>query len=67
LCAVLAGVQDWQEIELFGRQRHGWLRRFLALPSGIPAHDTLERVFDRLKPQAFQAFVQAPDDHRHLL
>src|SRR3954451_2522809 len=55
LCAVIAGAQDWQEIETFGRQRHAWLRRFLALPHGIPSHDTFERVFDRLNPQAFQA------------
>jgi len=55
LCAVIAGAQDWQEIETFGRKRRAWLRRFLALPNGIPSHDTFERVFDRLKPQAFQA------------
>ena len=55
LCAVIAGAQDWQEIETFGRKRRDWLKRFLQLPNGIPSHDTLERVFDRLKPQAFQA------------
>src|SRR6266851_2199250 len=55
LCAVIAGAQDWQDIETFGRQRRDWLQRFLALPHGIPSHDTFERVFDRLKPQAFQA------------
>jgi predicted transposase YbfD/YdcC len=55
LCAVIAGAQDWQEIETFGRKRHDWLKRFLELPHGIPSHDTFERVFDRIKPQAFQA------------
>jgi predicted transposase YbfD/YdcC len=55
LCAVIAGAQDWQEIETFGRKRHAWLKRFLKLPNGIPSHDTFERVFDRLAPQAFQA------------
>jgi predicted transposase YbfD/YdcC len=55
LCAVIAGAQDWQEIETFGRKRRAWLRRFLELPNGIPSHDTFERVFNRLKPQAFQA------------
>jgi predicted transposase YbfD/YdcC len=59
LCAVIAGAQDWQEIETFGRKRRAWLKRFLRLPHGIPAHDTFERVFDRLKPQAFQACFQA--------
>src|SRR5436309_4648504 len=55
LCAVIAGAQDWQEIETFGCKRLAWLRGFLKLPNGIPSHDTFERVFDRLKPQAFQA------------
>jgi predicted transposase YbfD/YdcC len=55
LCAVIAGAQDWQEIETFARKRKDWLRRFLKLPNGAPSHDTFERVFDRLKPQAFQA------------
>jgi predicted transposase YbfD/YdcC len=59
LCAVIAGAQDWQEIETFGRKRHDWLKRFLKLPNGIPAHDTFERVFDRLNPQAFQACFQS--------
>lgn len=55
LCAVIAGAQDWQQIVTFGRKRHDWLGGFLELPNGIPSHDTFERVFDRLKPQAFQA------------
>jgi len=59
LCAVIAGAQDWQEIETFGRKRQEWLRGFLALPNGIPSHDTFERVFNRLQPQAFQACFRA--------
>lgn len=63
LCAVIAGAQDWQEIETFGRKRRQWLKRFLDLSRGVPSHDTFERVFDRLKPQAFQgcfrSWVQA--------
>src|SRR3954447_3127724 len=55
LCAVIAGAQDWQQIVTFGHKRLDWLRGFLELPNGIPSHDTFERVFDRLKPRAFQA------------
>jgi predicted transposase YbfD/YdcC len=58
LCAVIAGAQDWQQIETFGRKRRDWLRGFLALPNGIPSHDTFERVFDRLQPRAFQVCFQ---------
>src|SRR2546421_3844809 len=55
VCAVIAAAQDWQQIETFGRKRRAWLSGFLELLNGIPSHDTFERVFDRLKPQAFQA------------
>jgi hypothetical protein len=52
LCAVIAGAQDWQEVENFGRKRHDWLKRFLRLPHGIPAHESFERVVDGPASQA---------------
>ena len=55
LCGVICGANDWQEIATFARRRRAWLQTFLTLPNGIPSHDTLERVFDRLDPHAFQA------------
>jgi predicted transposase YbfD/YdcC len=58
LCAVICGANDWQQIVTFGQRRRVWLQTFLALPNGIPAHDTFERVFDRLDPQAFQGCFQ---------
>ena len=66
LCAVIAGANDWQQIATFGRCRRDWLKTFLALPNGIPSHDTFERVFDRLDPQAFPLFPglgRGPDGH----
>jgi predicted transposase YbfD/YdcC len=58
ICAVLCGAQDWQQVVTFGQQRRPWLQRFLALPHGIPCHDTFERVFERLSPRAFAAAFQ---------
>jgi predicted transposase YbfD/YdcC len=55
ICAVICGADNWQEIATFGQRRRTWLQRFLALPHGIPSHDTFERVFERLDPAAFQA------------
>jgi predicted transposase YbfD/YdcC len=52
--AVIAGAEGWEDIEEFGKQRREWLARFLYLPNGIPSHDTISRVFRRLKPGAFQ-------------
>jgi predicted transposase YbfD/YdcC len=53
LCAVLGGADTWEEVEQFGRAKAAWLRRFLALPNGIPSHDTFYRVFAALDPHAF--------------
>jgi len=55
LCCTIANCNDWQEIETFAKARIDWFKKFLRLPGGIPSHDTLERVFDQLDPQAFQA------------
>jgi predicted transposase YbfD/YdcC len=54
ICAVIGGAEGWEEIEDFGKDKHDWLRKFLRLPNGIPSHDTISRVFRRLKPEAFQ-------------
>src|SRR5262249_55505738 len=59
ICAILSGANNWQEIATFAQRRSRWLKGFLALPHGIPSHDTFERVFDRLDPQAFQACFRA--------
>jgi predicted transposase YbfD/YdcC len=41
-------------MELFGKSKRAWLQTFLALPHGIPSHDTFGRVFARLNPKRFQ-------------
>ena len=56
--AVLAGADGWTAIETYGQAKLKWLRQFLALPNGIPSHDTIARVFSRLDPQVFeQCFI----------
>lgn len=57
LCATIAGADSWEEVERFGRAKHDWLRTFLALPDGIPSHDTFYRVFARLDPKRFAGSV----------
>ena len=54
LCAVICGAESWVEIETFGRAKAAWLRTFLALPNGIPSHDTFGRVFAALDPEQFE-------------
>ncbi len=50
LCAVLAGAESWVEVEQWGVIKLSWVRTWLELPHGIPAHDTFGRVFSRLDP-----------------
>ena len=54
LCGVICGAEGWSAIETFGREKEDWLRTFLALPGGIPSHDTFGRVFARLDPEEFR-------------
>ena len=53
LCAVLSGIEDWGGMEDFAEEKEAWFQGFLALPNGIPSHDTLSDVLGRLTPKAF--------------
>src|ERR671924_2340360 len=55
VCTRLTGGEGFQDMALFGKSKRAWLQTFLALPHGIPSHDTFGRVFARLHPQRFQA------------
>ena len=54
ICAVICGADDWVAVALFGEAKQVWLRTFLELPNGIPSHDTFNRVFAQLDPDAFR-------------
>jgi predicted transposase YbfD/YdcC len=51
---VIAGADDWVGIERYCNLKLEWLRGIVALPNGIPSHDTFRRVFALLEPEAFQ-------------
>jgi predicted transposase YbfD/YdcC len=54
VCAVVACAESWEDIELYGRSKQAWLGTFLALPNGIPSHDTFRRVLMLVDPDAFE-------------
>jgi predicted transposase YbfD/YdcC len=59
LCCLLCGGEGFNDMEDFGRAKRQWFRTFLRLRSGIPTHDTFNRVFAALKPEAFLEMFMA--------
>jgi len=59
-CGTIVGADDFVSIADFARAKEGWLRDRLGLKlrNGIPSHDTLNRVFALIRPEAFtRSFV----------
>jgi predicted transposase YbfD/YdcC len=54
ICATIANADGWEDIALFAEGKRKWLKQWLALPNGIPSHDTFKRVFEQIDAQAFQ-------------
>ena len=48
LIAVICGCESWETIEEFGKNKIGFLKKYLKLTNGIPSHDTIERLFKRM-------------------
>lgn len=55
ICAVICGADSWVEIETYGHIKVEWLQGFLALPNGIPFHDTISRLLAMLDPTQQQS------------
>jgi predicted transposase YbfD/YdcC len=54
IIGVICGADDWVMIELVGKTKEDWFRKFLELPHGIPSHDTFGKVFAWIDPDEFQ-------------
>lgn len=51
--ATISNCSEWQEIEIWAKEREEWLRKYLELPNGIPSQYTCERVCDVIDPKQF--------------
>ena len=54
LCGTLSGMDDFVEINLWGRERLDFLRRFLPFEHGVPSHDTLNDIVNAMDGKVFQ-------------
>lgn len=54
ICAAICGAEDWVGVAAYGRAKSDWLSTFLDLPHGTPSHDTFDRFFSHLDPEAFE-------------
>ncbi len=74
ICAVISGADSWEEIETYGKIKKDWLTTFLALPNGIPSHDTFNRVMSSIEPDNFEtcfnkwvsSLLEATDEIIHI-
>lgn len=50
ICAMICGFTGWEQFELFALSRVRWLKKYIPLENGVPSHDTMRRVFERIDP-----------------
>lgn len=55
IIAVLCGIKSWEQIAMFGRLRQKELSEIIDFTNGVPSHDTIERVYSLINPDAFHA------------
>lgn len=55
IIAVICGIKSWEQIAFFGRLRQKELSSMIDFSNGVPSHDTIERVYSLINPDAFQS------------
>ncbi|HEY5894712.1 MAG TPA: ISAs1 family transposase [Chthoniobacterales bacterium] len=69
IAAMLCGAESFVDFEDFAKAKEFWLRGFLALPKGIPSHDTFGRVFAAMDnkefAESFSNWTQSLRKHLH--
>ena len=54
ICAVIGGAEGWCDVEWFVKSKYDWFKGFLAMPNGVPSHDTFGRVFAAIDAEQFR-------------
>ena len=53
LASTICGYFEWKLMVTFGKNKLEWLRKFYPYKNGIPSHDVLNKVFNRLNYKEF--------------
>ncbi|MGB1284025.1 MAG: ISAs1 family transposase, partial [Polaribacter sp.] len=53
LSSSICGLFEWELMVCFGKSEIKWLRKFYPYENGIPSHDVLNDVFNRLNYKEF--------------
>ncbi len=69
-CATLAGVYDWEQMEIWAKYNLDYFREYLEYPNGIPSHDTLERIMGMISidylQQAYNLWIERVENGDNL-
>ncbi len=58
LLAMLSGIDSFSGIQDFVKMHFDELSKYFNLTSGVPSHDTYQRLWDSLSPTQFHASFQ---------
>jgi predicted transposase YbfD/YdcC len=63
ISSIISGWhEEWEDISFFGENNLVWLQKFYPFKNGIPSHDVLNRVFNRLNTKEFnKCFIEWVD------
>jgi predicted transposase YbfD/YdcC len=63
ISSIISGwYEQWGDISFFGKNNLVWLRKFYPFENGVPSHDVLNRLFNRLNTKEFNAcFIEWVD------
>jgi predicted transposase YbfD/YdcC len=55
ICAIFSNQDTWEQVALYSKERESWFKRWFELPYGTPSHDTFNRIFSLLAPEALRS------------
>ena len=64
----MSNGEDYEDMVLFAQTHKEFLKGYVSLPNGIPAHDTFRRVFSMPEPEVLRGCLRDyGKDLRHIV